>query len=533
MKLRTGKSASMRNFVFVFILFLLVSCGNNATRGKINEAERIIENKPDSALAILDSIDRGKLNVEADRADYGMLYTMAKYKCYIPISPDSLLSESIDYYEKKGDNQHLANALYYKGAMLCETDLPQGMKYLKRAEDLADKYANNILKIKVYYNLAFHNEGNIKLDYCKKLLALARQVGDTLSMYDAYGLLAGIYYNDDHNEVMTEYYLKKQGELIERWSANEKSLFYANIATLYMGKGLLRLTKYAADKSFKYSPNAQAFNLYAYALAQEGKIDSAKIYFNKAINIADSFDLQDIYGNMAEVYEMAGNYKESLAYTKKFFEIKEAAYVKAKNENIIEIQKKYDKAEVERTLYKRTLSIVVTLVVVGLAIIVGIAYHRYRVRKFKHDVKSYTKKVYSLNQLINIKDDELRELLHSSKSKSLKINRLIHDIENQRTSLLESVGKGFELYESIKNKQSVANISDDEINSLMDFYKVVKPQSVISWNDKYEKLSLHNYLFLIVEDLQYSDFEKAAILGIAESSLRSMRTRVKKKQKLQ
>ena len=79
------------------------------------DVESYIMERPDSALAVLESMDRSLLSTEADRARHALLNAMALDKNFIDVSDDSLARVAVDYYSKRGDRKYYGRALYYLG----------------------------------------------------------------------------------------------------------------------------------------------------------------------------------------------------------------------------------------------------------------------------------------------------------------------------------------------------------------------------------------------------------------------------------
>lgn len=64
---------------------------------------------------------------------------------------------------------------------------------------------------------------------------------------------------------------------------------------------------------------------------------------------------------------------------------------------------------------------------------------------------------------------------------------------------------------------------------MIDFYSIMNESKFLKWQNPYSSLTVRQYLFLIVEDLGYSDYDIADILGVAIATVRSIRSRIKKK----
>ena len=74
-----------------------------------------MENHPDSAYSLLQTIDSEALRTRGGRARYALLYTQAQDKNYIDHSNDSLITIAADYYREHGDEHTRFLSLYYKG----------------------------------------------------------------------------------------------------------------------------------------------------------------------------------------------------------------------------------------------------------------------------------------------------------------------------------------------------------------------------------------------------------------------------------
>ena len=75
----------------------LGSChGKRTSDYRLKMADAIMNSTPDSALALLKTINRDSLDEEL-QAWHALLYTKATDKCYRPIADDSLISRAVDY----------------------------------------------------------------------------------------------------------------------------------------------------------------------------------------------------------------------------------------------------------------------------------------------------------------------------------------------------------------------------------------------------------------------------------------------------
>ena len=83
---------------------LLLSCSGQEVRNSIkdlDDVESYIQERPDSALFVLEGIDRLNLNTRGLKARHGLLLSMALDKNFIDLTSDSLIAPVVEYYEGK------------------------------------------------------------------------------------------------------------------------------------------------------------------------------------------------------------------------------------------------------------------------------------------------------------------------------------------------------------------------------------------------------------------------------------------------
>lgn len=133
------------NKVFCRIVFLfcglvsLISCGVSEVRDKLNDVESYIMERPDSALAVLDSMDRAILSTDRLKAYHSLLLAMALDKNYIDVSDDSLARVALDYYSRKGPAKYEARSQYYLAlSYYYADDLRKAILEATKAEAVAE-----------------------------------------------------------------------------------------------------------------------------------------------------------------------------------------------------------------------------------------------------------------------------------------------------------------------------------------------------------------------------------------------------------
>ena len=127
-------------FIFIGLLAAAVACGHRAPDTRLIEAERLMEEHPDSALEILEAILADSLHNRADRAAYALLYTQALDKNYLDPTDDSLMTVALTYYEDCGDRARLTLCHYYQGIVRqYNRNYPQALVSFFRAKQMAEE----------------------------------------------------------------------------------------------------------------------------------------------------------------------------------------------------------------------------------------------------------------------------------------------------------------------------------------------------------------------------------------------------------
>jgi cell division protein FtsB len=104
----------LKSILAIFTLIVFACQNNNKTKISLDEAENIIETKPDSALILLNDITSEGLNRE-ESARLALLKTMALDKNYIDTTSLDVLQPAIDYYLEKGSLKEKLRTYYYRG----------------------------------------------------------------------------------------------------------------------------------------------------------------------------------------------------------------------------------------------------------------------------------------------------------------------------------------------------------------------------------------------------------------------------------
>ena len=127
-------------FIAVLAIQLLPGCAPSPERSRLEHIESIIDEHPDSAMALLDSVDTAALRSDRDRALYDLLYNLALYKSFNDSLDDKALSIATDYFWDSKDYSHAATSLYLQGNLYsARKEFGKAAVYLTRGSEAASK----------------------------------------------------------------------------------------------------------------------------------------------------------------------------------------------------------------------------------------------------------------------------------------------------------------------------------------------------------------------------------------------------------
>jgi tetratricopeptide (TPR) repeat protein len=284
----------MRHCLSAFILWplaalLLASCASRQVAATLLDVETYIQERPDSALATLRSIDTTTLTTPKLRAHYALLHAMALDKNWIDTTDVNVVMPAVEYYDRHPSGIRRAKAWYYLG----------------RIQYNRGDYADAIIS----FTRALDYAGTIEDDRFKSLLYQA--MGDTYSntcmpeeayRYSELAFLSAKACGDD-KLAMASRYRMAQGLTNLKRTEEADSLFSCLIAEkdsanqqvmpfILSDYALLRVNSfddYSAGVSLFQEalsilgrlPSVNHWGAYSYSLAMIGDVERADSFFHK------------------------------------------------------------------------------------------------------------------------------------------------------------------------------------------------------------------------------------------------------------
>ncbi len=146
----------------LLLMTLCLGCGGRRYMPQLERLETRVDSVPHLVAQALDSMPSRKFRGEP-RALYALLRTQADYKCFVPITSDSLIRYATDYYDGNRKSYRAAMAHYSLGCVYSELkDDAAAIEAYLRAQSL---FPDTTVR---YYRLCYQNLGH---HYLKKNMA--------------------------------------------------------------------------------------------------------------------------------------------------------------------------------------------------------------------------------------------------------------------------------------------------------------------------------------------------------------------------
>ena len=107
-------SNTIRTSLFWLFVIALSACNDSSKLATIHQAEKLMQEQPDSALRVLQTINRHSLRGKT-LARYALIYSIAQDKSGLDVTNDSLLRIAHEYYSQHPGDSLYARSQYYMG----------------------------------------------------------------------------------------------------------------------------------------------------------------------------------------------------------------------------------------------------------------------------------------------------------------------------------------------------------------------------------------------------------------------------------
>ena len=395
---------------------LCVGCGKHGYMRQLERLEAQLDTAPDVVRLALDSIPFASLGDE-ERALYAILRTQADYKCYVPLTTDTLIRYATDYYKRNRKSYRAAMAWYSLGCVYTELkhDAAAVDAYLQAQSLFPDTTVR-------YHRLCYQNLGDHYLN--KKMTR------EALAAYTSYHNLtkgyAHLYADIGLAQVYTHMHRPYQArEILEKLLPYREEIDTLSLKTILFELGKIEYTFFKDyDKAEAYFDQLVAFYGTDKVNASywlKGRIaeyrencDIAKLYYEKAMQGYDEVYLQYncarslLYLTIDSVAQ-----PELYSYIKRFEQMgdsinrieRRAEVDEIHTAHQMELQQREFAERHQRFIYRTTLIIVCLLAVVVIVILYISRRNKEQRLRMQRELQRNQAEIYKIYESIEEKRD--------------------------------------------------------------------------------------------------------------------------------
>lgn len=440
-----------------------IMCGCDGGRGKATDAalasaEELMEERPDSALAVLCAIDSTAIDNAGRRALHGLLMAEARYKNFIDETDDSIIAASAAYFGRKGDDRRLMRARFIQAKIqFNNSDYTHSIVSALKAEKLAKQDSDNLYLARIYEHMGLtylrnHNV-DAQLPYVYKAYECYSHAGEQrsalFSLIDRGNALNNL---EQYNNSLA--LLDSVARIIEE-KDTLLSIYLGQVkidALLQSGRkddAISELQKLGSingrDFSDDYSVPYKVF-------ISNGDMSHAKIYLD---SIMASYSLTNDSGYklvaQLDYYTASGDAATALQFAKSYIDYLYKENLKQLNKSVLQAQSDYYEAlgnEASLRADRFWNWLVVSIFCMFFVIMAGLLYHRYKIKIKRIELRTKIWEISELLAKMQEKDNELRSVNYKTYSANKAIDKLRLEIEEKENALFRLGNSINELYKS-------------------------------------------------------------------------------------
>ena len=483
----------MKRTLYQFLLALLLLTGCNDPKpvtDALTRAEALMNEYPDSAWAVLNTLSPDEMGQNRTRAHYALLYTQAQDKTYRDETNDSLINIAVDYYRHTDDARRKFLSYYYKGRVHFNAkDYLNAISCYMEAEQLADAVGDDYLTGLLYAELG--RIYRLYYDYPKSLEAYQKAA----ECYERAGKIRHrnyMWYNRsivyrninkyDESERLLRMTLdsaKENGDnTLIGFCMGSLVMSFIEQNRMLEAKSFYEELKLVVDEDYG-SPSF--LGKLAQLHASEGDFVQAQKCLEQGWSRAtDKTDSVSLYISSSEVYNLQDNGKETYQNLMKGMELQNQETYQALQQPVLTVQRDYLSERLEFEAYKlrtrKLLNLVTTLFF--LLLLVVVVYVSVRVfKKQKKESEQVISHLENENEKIEKERSEiasaLQQLDEDKRNADRKIAILKEEIDKKRE---ENNAKVMELKMELQQLESDSKGNAESISRLRSELEILEKE---------------------------------------------------------
>lgn len=478
-------------FTLILTLLLFTACGESERMQfeQLQQIDSIAEVNADSAVALINAINRDSLSGDNNKYYYDLLKIRTNDKAYIAHTSDSAILLVIDYFENNDFNNLLPVAYYYGGRVYSDLgDAPQAIEYFLKA--LECENINTHTQTVVYTQIAGiyckQEAYDLATHAYKKAIELNRKNNNTVgTLYGLKGLATNYFKQRNYDSALIVFnQCLKRAEEIDHTkliTSIKQELAEVYIFKKEYQKALSIIN--SVKHQFYREDSASTVNTLAHLYYRLGEYDSTIYYSDKLIKCKNPRSRRNGYNILANLYlnnnevEKAVNpiiesqlLNDTIINLETPHEIRKLSSIY--NYQIRERENNKLKKEVQKNRYKiyALCSSIIIVIVTALIVIVFI-------RKRKRIIKL---KLQNVEMLLKQSSDFSESTIAKNKEKISLLEKQIESINSDNTSLIQE----------LEQQKKLLELNNEKAN----IFKIQKDNAIIAFNNDAFIIELHNRL---------------------------------------
>lgn len=456
----------------MLVALLATACSHPSPDPRLDLAESLMQERPDSALAILDAIPDSAWHNRADRARHALLLSMALDKNFIDRTDFDILQPAIDYYLSHGTPDERLRTLYYQGRIYQNADnLDQAMRCFMEGLYIKNEITDSLTLAKILVA-----QGHLYSQFCANNDYLHNNI-EAAAIYGKMG-----------NPALQ---IKCLCKALDAYIVAGDSAGAQNC--LRQIKSLVVIKSDARTHTFPYVLNYvnhfgtqdeirnQLAGMMDYEISQDCLIDVA-VAFNKLgeggiaeeyLQMVDTTTVADIsryYLNKADIMDSIGNYAEAYGALRNYLSVYQSEQVDIDDQGLLFSENKYNLIFSHlKTVHKKNTIIILSLCFCFILLVAIIAlYYRNRLiqeRKLRVEVEKK-----------RIEEEKMRveeEKKRIEVEKQQKIEELSLELESLQevcneysakeisSEVREAIHGRLEMLNSVLSEQIISNVTKE------------------------------------------------------------------------
>ena len=473
--------------LFLIVSVILASCSENTVMRRLSEADRLLDQYPDSALAIVNSIDTLSLRGPEERGRHSLLLTMALLKTDPSAVSDTIFKPAWKHYGPINEPSRETMLAHFARAALLE-------KQDSLAEALMEyDYVANHAKgenAKKYTAKALLNQGSIYcnnadpkagLDFALKASRKIEKSGDTTTIIRLHKLM-GLCYKDLRKVDAAEESLRSALNLCK---ASEDSINYYKISGYLaevhelQGKNTMAAAEYENLLLSDIPLSGSQLLSYVRSLIYTGRTDTAKEILEdyhpsdnamKVMYFHTLSELHAVQGDYKAAYEMKDSllrYNNLMILESMDFDVDNKMY--AMQASLTESEHRLAVSEKENAIKSKIiLGFIIVMIVTGSIFIIIRKNKEIKERRKEHaeEMKRQKERSDEKEKTLQIRIQELEELRERERVENDSRQKRIEELLSERDKLYDQLNSKEERLQGLLDLKGKNQPEADEYRRL-------------------------------------------------------------------